>query len=97
MPGRCALSAHGAGKLIVKTDGQTETEKDTYANSHILTYKAQTWQTKCHQQTIYNTNVVYKYKGPSGYSLGPTLVGRATFVEESKGLSILTGYKSPRE
>jgi hypothetical protein len=31
MPGRCALSAHGAGKLIVKTDGQTKTEKDTYA------------------------------------------------------------------
>jgi hypothetical protein len=25
------------------------------------------------------------------------LVGRATFVEESKGLSILTGYKLPRE
>jgi hypothetical protein len=31
MPGGLALSAHGAGKLIVKTDGQTETEKDTYA------------------------------------------------------------------
>jgi hypothetical protein len=31
MPGRWALSAHGAGKLIVKTDGQTKTEKDTYA------------------------------------------------------------------
>jgi hypothetical protein len=31
MPGRCALSAHGAGKLIVKTDGRTKTEKDTYA------------------------------------------------------------------
>jgi 16S rRNA U1498 N3-methylase RsmE len=31
MPGRHALSAHGAGKLIVKTDRQTETEKDTYA------------------------------------------------------------------
>jgi hypothetical protein len=31
MPGRCALSAHGARKLIVKTDRQTETEKDTYA------------------------------------------------------------------
>jgi hypothetical protein len=31
MPGGCALSAHGAGKLIVKTDGQTKTEKDTYA------------------------------------------------------------------
>jgi hypothetical protein len=31
MPGRRALSAHGAGKLIVKTDRQTETEKDTYA------------------------------------------------------------------
>jgi hypothetical protein len=32
MPGGCALSAHGARQLIVKTDGQTETEKDTYAN-----------------------------------------------------------------
>jgi hypothetical protein len=31
MPGGCALSAHGAGKRIVKTDRQTETEKDTYA------------------------------------------------------------------
>jgi hypothetical protein len=31
MPGGCTLSAHGAGKLIVKTDGQTKTEKDTYA------------------------------------------------------------------
>jgi hypothetical protein len=31
MPGGHALSAHGAGKLIVKTDGQTKTEKDTYA------------------------------------------------------------------
>jgi hypothetical protein len=31
MPGRRALSAHRAGKLIVKTDRQTETEKDTYA------------------------------------------------------------------
>jgi hypothetical protein len=31
MPGRCTLSAHGAGKLIVKTDGQTKTEKDMYA------------------------------------------------------------------
>jgi hypothetical protein len=31
MPGGCALSAHGAGKLIVKTDGQTKFEKDTYA------------------------------------------------------------------
>jgi hypothetical protein len=31
MPGGGALSAYGAGKLIVKTDGQTETEKDTYA------------------------------------------------------------------
>jgi hypothetical protein len=31
MPGGRTLSAHGAGKLIVKTDGQTETEKDTYA------------------------------------------------------------------
>jgi hypothetical protein len=31
MKGRCALSALGARKLIVKTDGQTETEKDTYA------------------------------------------------------------------
>jgi hypothetical protein len=31
MPGGHALSAHGAGKLIVKTDRQTETEKDTYA------------------------------------------------------------------
>jgi hypothetical protein len=30
MPGRCTLSAHRAGKLIVKTDKQTETEKDTY-------------------------------------------------------------------
>jgi hypothetical protein len=31
MPGGRALSAHGAGKLIVKTDGQTKTEKDMYA------------------------------------------------------------------
>jgi hypothetical protein len=31
MPGRCALSALGARKLIVKTDRQTKTEKDTYA------------------------------------------------------------------
>jgi hypothetical protein len=31
MPGGRALSAHEAGKLIVKTDGQTETEKDTNA------------------------------------------------------------------
>jgi hypothetical protein len=31
MPGGCPLSANGAGKLIVKTDGQTETEKDMYA------------------------------------------------------------------
>jgi hypothetical protein len=31
MPGGRALSAHGAGKLIVKTDGQTKTEKDTNA------------------------------------------------------------------
>jgi hypothetical protein len=31
MPGRHTLSAHEAGKLIVKTDGQTKTEKDTYA------------------------------------------------------------------
>jgi hypothetical protein len=31
MPGGCTLSAHGARKLIVKTDRQTETEKDTYA------------------------------------------------------------------
>jgi hypothetical protein len=31
MPGRRALSAHGARKLIVKTDGQTKTENDTYA------------------------------------------------------------------
>jgi hypothetical protein len=31
MPGRRALSAHGAEKLFVKTDGQTKTEKDTYA------------------------------------------------------------------
>jgi hypothetical protein len=31
MPGGCALSAHRAGKLIVKTDRQTETKKDTYA------------------------------------------------------------------
>jgi hypothetical protein len=31
MPGGRALSAHGAGKLIVKTDRQTKTEKDTYA------------------------------------------------------------------
>jgi hypothetical protein len=30
MPGGCTLSAHGAGKLIVKTDGQTKAEKDTY-------------------------------------------------------------------
>jgi hypothetical protein len=31
MPGGRALSAHKAGKLIVKTDGQTKTEKDVYA------------------------------------------------------------------
>jgi hypothetical protein len=31
MPGRRALSAHRARKLIVKTDGQTKTEKDMYA------------------------------------------------------------------
>jgi hypothetical protein len=31
MPGGHALSAHGAGKLIVKTDRQTKAEKDTYA------------------------------------------------------------------
>jgi hypothetical protein len=31
MPGGRALSAHGTRKLIVKTDGQTKTEKDTYA------------------------------------------------------------------
>jgi hypothetical protein len=30
MPGGHALSAHGAGKLIVKTGRQTEAEKDTY-------------------------------------------------------------------
>jgi hypothetical protein len=35
MPGGRALSAHGAGKLIVKTDGQTETEKDMYAKLFI--------------------------------------------------------------
>jgi hypothetical protein len=31
MPGGCTLSAHGAGKLIVKTDRQAKTEKDMYA------------------------------------------------------------------
>jgi hypothetical protein len=31
MPGGCALTAHGAGKLIVKTDGLTKAEKDMYA------------------------------------------------------------------
>jgi hypothetical protein len=31
MPGGHALSAHRAGKLIVKTDRQTKTEKDMYA------------------------------------------------------------------
>jgi hypothetical protein len=31
MPGGGALSAHGARKIIVKTDGQTKTEKDMYA------------------------------------------------------------------
>jgi hypothetical protein len=35
MPGGCTLSAHGAGKLIVKTDRQTKTEKDTYAKLFI--------------------------------------------------------------
>jgi hypothetical protein len=34
MPGGCALSAHRARKLIVKTDGQTETEKDMYTTSN---------------------------------------------------------------
>jgi hypothetical protein len=32
MPGRHALSAHGARKLIVKTDGQTKTEKTCMQN-----------------------------------------------------------------
>jgi hypothetical protein len=32
MPGGRALSAHGAGKLIVKTDGQTKTEKTHMQN-----------------------------------------------------------------
>jgi hypothetical protein len=31
MPGGCALSAHGAGMLVVKLDGQTKAEKVTYA------------------------------------------------------------------
>jgi hypothetical protein len=31
MPGGCTLSAHGAGKLIVKTGRQTKAEKDMYA------------------------------------------------------------------
>jgi hypothetical protein len=40
MPGGHALSAHGAGKLlIVKTDGQTKTEKDTYAKLCFLGYQ----------------------------------------------------------
>jgi hypothetical protein len=36
MPGGCALSAHRAGKLIVKTDGQTKTEKDMYAKLFLV-------------------------------------------------------------
>jgi hypothetical protein len=36
MPGGCTLSAHRAGKLIAKTDGQTETEKDTYAKLYVM-------------------------------------------------------------
>jgi hypothetical protein len=36
MPGGCTLSAHGAGKLIVKSDRQTKTEKDTYAKLCML-------------------------------------------------------------
>jgi hypothetical protein len=35
MPGRHTLSVHGAGKLIVKTGGQTKAEKDTYAKLHV--------------------------------------------------------------
>jgi hypothetical protein len=48
MPGGRALSAHGAGKLIVKTDGQTKTEKDTYAKLYLEGNRVKPQCFSCH-------------------------------------------------